>query len=133
MLAQRISSINSITPLTEKFESCSTTEVQDIVKADKRIGDKYLSPSPGFGGSCFEKDLWSFVYILDQNGEHEAAEYWNGVVKINQYQKKRLANLVANDLKKENTIGTGTPNPTVMKVAIMGFAYKKNTADTRMS
>ena len=83
MLAQRISSINSITSLTEKFENCDIMEVKDIVQSDPRIGSKYLSPSPGFGGSCFEKDLLSFIHILDVNGETTAAKYWQGVLEIN--------------------------------------------------
>lgn len=69
MLAQRISSINSITPLTEKFSDCCINEVASIVKSDSRIGEKYLSPSPGFGGSCFDKDIKSLIHILDNNGE----------------------------------------------------------------
>lgn len=85
MLAQRISSINSITSLTEKFDDCCVQEVKKIVQADSRIGDKYLNASPGFGGSCFEKDILSLVHILDSNGETEAAEYWLGVLKINSY------------------------------------------------
>ena len=126
MLAQRISSINSITSLAESSAFCQTSEVQAILKSDPRIGDKYLSPSPGFGGSCFEKDLLSFIYILDQNGEREAAEYWNGVLKINQHQKQRLGKLVVQDLSR-------IKSDTSLKVALFGFAYKKNTGDTRMS
>ena len=67
MLAQRISSINSITSLSEKFVNCSIDDVKKIVQSDQRIGDKYLAPSPGFGGSCFEKDLLSLIHILDSN------------------------------------------------------------------
>ena len=70
MLAQRISSINSITALTEKTADCEVGDVQAIVSSDSRIGSKYLSPSPGFGGSCFDKDLLSLIHILDCNGEH---------------------------------------------------------------
>ena len=73
MLAQRISSINSITSLTEKFEECSVDDVKKIVSSDSRIGSKYLGPSPAFGGSCFEKDLLSLVYILHDNGEEQSA------------------------------------------------------------
>ena len=76
MLAQRISSINSITSLTEKFEECSVDDVKKIVSSDSRIGSKYLNPSPAFGGSCFEKDLLSLVYILHDNGEEQSAQYW---------------------------------------------------------
>lgn len=87
MLAQRISSINSISALSEKFESCDIDEVKQIVQADSRIGDKYLSAGPGFGGSCFEKDLLSLIHILDSNGEHQAALYWQSVLDMNNYQK----------------------------------------------
>jgi UDPglucose 6-dehydrogenase len=85
MLAQRISSINSITPLTEKFPECCINEVASIVKADSRIGDKYLSPSPGFGGSCFDKDIKSLIHILDMNGETQSALYWQSVLNMNQH------------------------------------------------
>jgi UDPglucose 6-dehydrogenase len=87
MLAQRISSINSITALTEKFEECSIDEVREIISSDSRIGPKYLNPSPGFGGSCFEKDVLSLVYILHSNGEEMSAHYWQNVLDINIYQK----------------------------------------------
>ena len=69
MLAQRISSMNSLTSLTEKTDDCSISEIIEIVSQDSRIGKKYLNPSPGFGGSCFEKDLLSLIHILDSNGE----------------------------------------------------------------
>lgn len=99
MLAQRISSINSISALSEKVENCDLSEVQKIVQADSRIGDKYLSAGPGFGGSCFEKDLLSLVHILDSNGERQAAMYWQSVLDMNNYQKQRLARMVADDIK----------------------------------
>ena len=67
MLAQRISSINSLTGLAEKFEGCDINDVKQIAQSDSRIGDKYMNAGPGFGGSCFEKDLKSLIYILDSN------------------------------------------------------------------
>jgi UDPglucose 6-dehydrogenase len=76
MLAQRISSINSLTSLTEKLEDCDISDVKAIIQSDSRIGAKYLQPGPGFGGSCFDKDLLSLIHILDSNDEHEAAKYW---------------------------------------------------------
>jgi UDPglucose 6-dehydrogenase len=85
MLAQRISSMNSISALTEKFEECSIDEVKQIVASDSRIGSKYLNASPAFGGSCFEKDLLSLVHILHDNGEEQSAQYWQGVLDMNQH------------------------------------------------
>lgn len=87
MLAQRISSINSLTSLTEKLDDCSIQDIKQIVSSDSRIGSKYLNCSPGFGGSCFEKDLLSLIHILDSNGEHVPAQYWQSVLDMNQYQK----------------------------------------------
>mmetsp|Transcript_28196 Transcript_28196/g.20396 ORF Transcript_28196/g.20396 Transcript_28196/m.20396 type:complete len:166 (+) Transcript_28196:198-695(+) len=76
MLAQRISSINSITALCEKEQAASVKEVKSIISEDARIGDSFLQCSIGFGGSCFEKDLQSLIYILDSNEMHEEALYW---------------------------------------------------------
>lgn len=90
MLAQRISSINSMTELSEVV-GASVQDLAKIVGSDKRIGSAYLNSSPGFGGSCFDKDLLSLIYILEYNGSHEAAEYWSHVLKMNDYQKKRLS------------------------------------------
>ena len=133
MLAQRISSINSITGLTEKTQGCEISDVQAIVSSDSRIGSKYLQPSPGFGGSCFEKDLLSLIHILDCNGEHQAALYWQSVLDMNTYQKHRLAKLVAQDLAKQIRQQQSSNSAAAPTVSIFGFAYKKNTSDTRMS
>jgi UDPglucose 6-dehydrogenase len=84
-LAQRISSINSLTGLTEKINNCSIAEVKQIVQSDQRIGDSFLNYGPGFGGSCFDKDLKSLIFILDQNGEKVSAQYWQGVLDVNNY------------------------------------------------
>lgn len=125
MLAQRISSINSLTGLTESVDGCNIKEVKEIIQSDSRIGSKYLNPSPGFGGSCFEKDLQSLIFILHENGEHIPAQYWQGVLDINNYQKQRLANIVSNDMKVNKIVKP--------KVCIFGFSYKQNTSDTRLS
>ena len=121
MLAQRISSINSITSLTEKFEECSVDDVKAIVGSDSRIGSQFLNPSPGFGGSCFEKDILSLVHILYENGELLSAQYWQAVLDMNTHQKLRLAQMISKDLKDKK------------KVCIFGFSFKKNTSDTRLS
>ena len=113
MLAQRISSINSVTRLLENTANCDVGEVKAIVGSDSRIGEKYLNASPGFGGSCFEKDLLSLVAILAPV-DMVAARYWQSVLDMNQAQKRRLADLV-------------TTGP----VAVFGFSYKANTGDTR--
>ena len=122
-LAQRISSINSISAL------CETTgaDVQEVAKAigmDSRLGPKFLNASVGFGGSCFQKDILNLVYLCESFGLHEVAAYWNQVVTMNDYQKKRFAmNMIS---KMFNTISG-------KKIAVMGFAFKKNTGDTRES
>jgi UDPglucose 6-dehydrogenase len=119
MLAQRISSINSITQLCETTPGCDISEVRRIVESDSRIGSKYLQCSLGFGGSCFEKDIQSLIYILASNSMMESALYWQGVLDINQKQKVRMTDIVA-----EN-------EPAACKLAVFGFSYKKNTSDTR--
>lgn len=85
MLAQRISSMNSITELTESIPHCSIESVRQIVGSDPRIGNQYLLSSVGFGGSCFKKDLQSLVYILASRGFAESATYWQGVLNINEW------------------------------------------------
>jgi UDPglucose 6-dehydrogenase len=94
MLAQRISSINSITELCE-IHGGSIQDLSKIVGSDKRIGPQFLQSSLGFGGSCFEKDILSFIYILESQGLKEPAEYWTAVLRINNYQKRRLAEKIA--------------------------------------
>lgn len=76
MLAQRVSSINSITEICENTQGCDIKDVRDIIASDSRIGDKFLQCSIGFGGSCFDKDLASLAYILYSNKQIEAAKYW---------------------------------------------------------
>jgi UDPglucose 6-dehydrogenase len=100
MLAQRVSSINSISALCE-MSGAKILEVKKAVSADKRIGAFHLHPSIGFGGSCFEKDILSLVYISEANGFPEIAEYWHSVLKINEFQKSRMANTIATRLIQE--------------------------------
>lgn len=122
-LAQRISSINSITPFCEKT-GADIKEVQRAIGLDKRIGSQFLNPSVGFGGSCFQKDVLNLVYLCETLGLHETAEYWLQVVKINDYQKERFYRKVVHSLFE--TVRGKT-------IAIYGFAFKKDTGDTRES
>lgn len=120
-LAQRISSINSLSALCEKTEA-DVTEVARAIGADSRIGSKFLTASVGFGGSCFQKDLLNLVYICHSLGLEEVAEYWNQVIKMNNYQKHRFA---------DNIITTLYNTVSAKKIAFLGWAFKKNTNDTR--
>ena len=122
MLAQRISSINSLSALTEKTEA-KINELSLAIGKDHRIGDKFLNVSPGFGGSCFKKDILNLVYICRQYGLEEVAEYWHQVVKINDYQRKRIFNIVDSTLVKLKN----------KNISILGWSFKKDTNDTRES
>ena len=122
-LAQRISSINSLSALCE----ASGADIQEVAKAvgaDSRIGEKFLNSSVGYGGSCFKKDLLNLVYLCKHYGIDEVANYWNQVLKINDYQKKRFANRI-----EENLNGSIDKK----QVTILGWAFKKNTNDSRES
>lgn len=123
MLAQRISSVNSLSALCE----ATGADVEQVAKAigmDSRIGPKFLKTGPGFGGSCFKKDILNLVYICESYGLQEVADYWRQVVQMNEYQQERL---VGNMLKTMyNTLAN-------KKLAIFGFAFKANTSDTRES
>ena len=121
MLAQRVSSINSITALCERTDA-DVDEIARAIGADPRIGNKFLKASVGYGGSCFQKDILNLVYICESFGLRECAEYWEQVVKMNEYQKKRFAN---------NMVKTMFNTVTGKKIAILGFAFKKDTGDTR--
>lgn len=122
-LAQRISSINSISALCEKTEA-DVDEVADAVGRDSRIGPSFLKASVGFGGSCFKKDILNLVYICERYGLHEVAEYWESVVRINEWQEKRfIQNMLSNMF---NTVAG-------KRIALFGFAFKANTGDTRES
>ncbi|MFC1537498.1 UDP-glucose 6-dehydrogenase [Gemmatimonadota bacterium] len=122
-LSQRISSINSISALCEKTDA-DVSEVAHAIGTDSRIGDKFIKASVGFGGSCFKKDILNLVYICENYGLHEVADYWSNVVKINDYQKNRF---VQNMLRAMfNTVAD-------KRIALLGFAFKKDTGDTRES
>ncbi|MEI7478637.1 MAG: nucleotide sugar dehydrogenase [bacterium] len=123
LLAQRISSINSISAFCEKT-SANITEVSRAVRADSRIGSKFLNASVGFGGSCFKKDILNLVYLCEYHNLPEVAEYWEQVVKMNEYQEKRFVMRVL-----ENMFNTVADK----KIAIFGFAFKADTGDTRES
>jgi len=122
-LAQRVSSINSISALCEKTDA-DIGEVAMAVGMDSRIGNRFLNASVGFGGSCFKKDILNLVYLCRYYGLYEVADYWENVVKINQYQKDRFALQMLNAMF--NTLSG-------KKIAIYGFAFKANTGDTRES
>jgi UDPglucose 6-dehydrogenase len=122
-LAQRISSINAISALCEKTDA-DINEVSRAVGMDSRIGSKYLSASVGFGGSCFKKDILNLVYLCQQYGLHEVADYWESVVSINQYQQERfILNMLTSMF---NTLAG-------KRICLFGFAFKANTGDTRES
>lgn len=123
MLAQRVSSINSISALCEQTDA-DIDEIARAVGADNRIGNKFLKASVGYGGSCFQKDILNLVYICESFGLPEVAAYWQGVVNINDYQKRRFAHKMIQSMF--NTV-------TGKKIAIFGFAFKKDTGDTRES
>jgi len=123
MLAQRISSINSLSALCEKT-GADIQEVSIAIGLDSRIGSKFLKASVGFGGSCFQKDILNLVYLCKHYGLNEVAEYWHQVVKINDYQRSRFVNLIIKDLN-------GSVNN--KKISIFGWAFKKNTNDSRES
>jgi len=123
MLAQRISSINSLSALCEKT-GASIQEVSRAVGLDHRIGDKFLNASVGFGGSCFQKDILNLVYLCQTYGLNEVAEFWHQVIKMNDYQKNRFATLIEDHLKNSGQKGN---------IALLGWAFKKNTNDSRES
>jgi len=123
MLAQRISSINSLSALCEK-SGADIEEVSKAIGMDSRIGPKFLKASVGFGGSCFQKDILNLVYLCKHFGLDEVAEYWHQVVKINDYQKNRFAKKIINGLN-------GTVNQ--KKITLFGWAFKKDTNDSRES
>ncbi len=122
-LAQRISSINSISALCEKTEA-EVDEVAFAIGMDSRIGSKFLKAGVGFGGSCFKKDILNLVYICESYGLDEVARYWESVIRINEWQESRFVrNMVGNMF---NTVAG-------KRIALFGFAFKANTGDTRES
>ncbi|KAK4775743.1 hypothetical protein SAY87_023704 [Trapa incisa] len=120
-LAQRISSVNAMSALCEAT-GADVQEVSYAVGKDSRIGPKFLNASVGFGGSCFQKDILNLIYICECNGLKEVACYWKQVIKLNDYQKSRFVNRVVSSMF--NTVSG-------KKIAVLGFAFKKNTGDTR--
>ena len=122
-LAQRISSINSISALCE-VTGADVDEVARAVGMDSRIGAKFLRASIGFGGSCFQKDILNLVYLCNHFGLREVADYWEQVVQINNWQKQRFVKKINSNLF--NTISG-------KRIAVLGFAFKKDTNDTRES
>jgi len=121
MLAQRVSSMNSISQLCEKT-GADVSEVSRAIGADSRIGPKFLGASVGFGGSCFQKDILNLVYICEEQGLHECAKYWQWVVDMNEHQKSAFTGKIISSLF--NTV-------TNKKIAVLGFAFKKDTGDVR--
>lgn len=120
-LAQRVSSINSISALCEAT-GADVSEISRAVGMDDRIGKRFLYASIGFGGSCFQKDILNLVYLCETYGLNECADYWRQVILMNDYQKKRFSeNMVS---KMFNTI-------TGKKITMFGYAFKANTGDVR--
>eukprot|EP00271_Cylindrocystis_brebissonii_P014113 TRINITY_DN3523_c0_g1_i1.p1 TRINITY_DN3523_c0_g1~~TRINITY_DN3523_c0_g1_i1.p1 ORF type:complete len:483 (-),score=95.28 TRINITY_DN3523_c0_g1_i1:899-2347(-) len=120
-LAQRISSVNSMSALCEAT-GADVSEVAYAIGKDSRIGPKFLKASVGFGGSCFQKDILNLVYICECNGLPEVASYWKSVVDINDYQKQRFVKRIVSSMF--NSVSA-------KKIAMLGFAFKKDTGDTR--
>ncbi len=123
LLAQRISSINAVSAICE-VTGADVEEVAAAAGRDTRIGPKFLKASVGFGGSCFQKDILNLVYLCESYGLTEVAEYWQQVVKINDWQKRRYVRRIVRTLF--NTVAG-------KRIAILGFAFKKDTNDTRES
>lgn len=122
-LAQRVSSINAISELCEKT-GADVNEVGKAIGMDSRIGPKFLKASVGFGGSCFQKDILNLVYISKSFGLNEVADYWEQVIIMNNHQKRRFSKNIVTTLY--NTVAD-------KKIAFLGWAFKKDTNDTRES
>jgi UDPglucose 6-dehydrogenase len=122
-LAQRISSINAMSELCEKT-GADVGEVARAIGMDSRIGSKFLKASVGFGGSCFQKDILNLVYIAKSYGLNEVADYWEQVIIMNDHQKRRFSNKIVQTLY--NTVAD-------KKITFLGWAFKKDTNDTRES
>ena len=123
LLAQRVSSINSFSALCEKT-GANIKDVSLAIGLDKRIGKYFLNAGPGFGGSCFKKDILNLIYICNHYGLKEVSAYWQKVLDINSWQQNRILSEIVNKM-----FGTITDK----KLAIFGFAFKANTNDTRES
>ena len=121
MLAQRVSSVNALAGLCEAT-GADVDEVARVMGADHRIGAKFLKAGPGFGGSCFKKDVLNLVYLCESFGLHTAAEYWSQVIKMNDHQQSRIVSRLFKEMF--NTLAN-------KKIAMFGFAFKADTGDTR--
>lgn len=121
MLAQRISSINAFSALCE-VTGADVDEVANVLGMDRRIGPHFLKAGPGFGGSCFKKDVLSLVYLCRQFGLTECADYWEGVIRMNERQQRRIV---------ERTVHALFNTLSGKRLALFGFAFKANTGDTR--
>jgi len=122
-LAQRVSSINALSAICEAT-GANVCEVARAIGMDSRIGSKFLNASVGFGGSCFKKDILNLVYLCETYGLKEPAEYWQQVVTMNDYQQDRFV---------KNMIGRMFNTVSGKRIALFGFAFKKDTGDTRES
>ncbi len=122
-LAQRISSINAVSALCEKT-GADVGEISFAVGSDSRIGRRFLNASIGFGGSCFKKDILNLVYISRSYGLIEVADYWEAVVRMNEYQQERFVQTIIREMF-HTVVGK--------KIALLGFAFKADTGDTRES
>lgn len=122
-LSQRVSSINAISALCERTEA-DVSEVARAIGMDRRIGDKFLNASVGFGGSCFKKDLLNLVYLCRYYGLEEVADYWHHVILLNEYQMHRFVDRIVKQMF--NTLAG-------KRIVLFGFAFKANTGDTRES
>src|SRR5271170_2350442 len=143
MLAQRISSINALSAICEAT-GANIDEVAHAVGYDSRIGPKFLKASVGFGGSCFQKDILNLVYLSESLHLPEVAAYWRQVVEMNEFQKRRFTSRVVDTLFKtitgkvciifdhDNLFNDLTPF-IYQKIAVLGFAFKADTGDTRES
>lgn len=123
MLAQRISSINSISAICEKT-GADVDEIAKAIGCDTRLGPKFFKAGLGFGGSCFKKDILSLVYLAQTLYLDEVAEYWKQVLTMNEFQRSRFVKRVVSNLHG-TLIGK--------KIALLGYAFKKDTSDTRES
>jgi UDPglucose 6-dehydrogenase len=123
LLAQRISSINALSALCEAT-GADIDEVAFAAGRDARIGPRFLKASVGFGGSCFRKDILNLVYLCRHYGLPEAADYWEQVLRVNEWQKSRFVQRMVDAMF--NTLAG-------KRIAVLGFAFKKDTNDTRDS
>jgi len=122
-LAQRISSVNALSAICEA-SGADIDHVSKAVGADPGLGPKFLKAGPGFGGSCFQKDILNLIYLCKQHKMNEVADYWSQILKMNDFQKMRFGSLIVNAMF--NTVNN-------KKIAIFGFAFKADTGDTRES